>query len=292
MTQFGHAARAGEAKRPADLHDMEDGTAVEDIQSSRVLPIIPAGSWFARIVLWSALLLLTVAGITIILVRPSSLTSAGGLGALVLIGTILAVLGLHRMTMAERRERHRLETLGMTDFTTGVFNRRYLYLRLQNELEQVNRHGGKLAVLYIDLDQFKRVNDRYGHSVGDWVLRRVASLMQSTLRSPDVLGRLGGDEFLIILPRTDHGGAYRAARRLVDDVEERVFRTPAGEEIGFIGVSVGLASCPPDGFATQELIAAADQALYRAKQKGGGIHPVENNVSTSGRNEEDDGDEE
>jgi len=273
VSQPGSAAQTQYDERATNPDNTAEKGGIRRADPSRVLPALPTGSKFAQVVLWSALVMLVLAGLGTIAVRPANWPTAGALGTLVLIGTVLAVLGLYRLLMADRRERQRLEALGMTDFTTGVFNRRYLFLRLQNELEQLSRHGGNLSVLYIDLDQFKRVNDKYGHSVGDWVLRRAASLMQSTCRSPDVLGRLGGDEFLIILPRTTPDGAYRAAKRLVDVVKHDVIRTPAGEEIGFVGVSVGIASCPFDGFGTQELITAADQALYKAKQSDSGIHP-------------------
>lgn len=152
---------------------------------------------------------------------------------------------------------------------TGVFRREAILELLDKEIDRAQRHGRPLVVALADLDFFKSVNDRYGHLAGDAVLKRVADELTSGLRSTDILGRYGGEEFLLILPETDLMGGYTAAEKLRRKVEKLRLPMPDGDVK--LSVSVGIAGFHLTG-ADQEtrnkLIGAADQALYRAKQKG------------------------
>ena len=154
------------------------------------------------------------------------------------------------------------------DPLTGFFNHRYLHERMGEEVVRSQRGKRPLSVLMLDLDDFKLVNDTFGHLFGDKVLTWVAELIRATLRLSDVPARYGGDEFAVILPDTDLDEARRAAERILDAFRDRPF---VGESRGPvpIGASIGIATYPGDGRNATELIAAADRALYRVKRDGG-----------------------
>jgi diguanylate cyclase (GGDEF)-like protein len=154
------------------------------------------------------------------------------------------------------------------DQLTGFYNHRYLHERLGEEVIRAQRSRRPLSVLMIDLDDFKLVNDTFGHLFGDRVLAWAGELIRSTLRGSDVPARYGGDEFAVILPETDGEAARRVAERILQACRMRAFR---GESRGPlpIGLSIGLATFPTDARGAQELVAAADRALYRVKSAGG-----------------------
>ena len=154
------------------------------------------------------------------------------------------------------------------DPLTGFFNHRYLHERMGEEVVRSQRGKRPLSVLMLDLDDFKLVNDTFGHLFGDKVLTWVAELIRATLRLSDVPARYGGDEFAVILPDTDLDEARRAAERILAAFRDRPF---VGESRGPvpIGASIGIATYPGDGRNATELIAAADRALYRVKRDGG-----------------------
>lgn len=168
-------------------------------------------------------------------------------------------------TMADNR---RLEVLAHTDPLTAVLNRRALTERLASELERVKRYETQVSLLLIDIDHFKRVNDSYGHLVGDDVLMDVGALLQSAVRSVDVVARYGGEEFVIALPETGLMGATVFAERIRELIEEHRFSHAGGSEL-HLTASVGVACYPSPGLETvEDLLATADQALYRAKAEG------------------------
>ena len=154
------------------------------------------------------------------------------------------------------------------DPLTGFFNHRFLHERLGEEVVRAQRARRPLSVLMLDLDDFKLVNDTFGHLFGDRVLTWTAELIRSTLRASDVPARYGGDEFAIILPETDADEARRAADRILEAFRDHAF---VGEQRGPvpIGASIGVATFPADGRTATELIAAADLALYQVKRNGG-----------------------
>lgn len=166
--------------------------------------------------------------------------------------------------------RARLVRSGFTDALTGWHNRRYLQARLHEELARSRRERTPLACLMVDVDHFKRVNDRYGHLAGDEVLAELAKRVGGEVRGSDVAARYGGEEFLILLPGTDARAGLTLAERIRGAVAERPFAV-AGESLD-VTVSIGLAERGPpsdaDADAGEWLIAQADRALYEAKSRG------------------------
>ncbi len=154
------------------------------------------------------------------------------------------------------------------DPLTGFYNHRFLHERLGEEVVRSQRGRRPLSVLMLDLDDFKLVNDTFGHLFGDRVLTWAAELIRSTLRASDIPARYGGDEFAVILPDTDADEARRAAQRILEAFRDRPF---IGEQRGPVPIagSIGVATFPADGRTATELIAAADAALYQVKRDGG-----------------------
>lgn len=157
--------------------------------------------------------------------------------------------------------------MAILDELTGVFNRRSLDELLKAEAARCIRYDISLAVLMVDIDYFKQVNDDYGHVVGDDILRRVTRRIAGVLRSSDILCRYGGEEFSIILPHTDLVRGAEAAERIRRVIEESPFRS--GENELSLTISVGVANLDP-GVENpgEKLLEAADAALYRAKREG------------------------
>jgi diguanylate cyclase (GGDEF)-like protein/PAS domain S-box-containing protein len=159
-----------------------------------------------------------------------------------------------------------LNRLATTDTLTGIANRRHFMAQFALELERVRRYKKHSSVLMLDLDHFKQVNDRHGHATGDAVLRHFSELTRQHLRKVDVFGRLGGEEFGILLPDTDYAGAYEFAERL----RKHVATSPcvsATESITYT-VSIGITTCDHDELTADHILAKADQALYQAKSDG------------------------
>ncbi len=165
-----------------------------------------------------------------------------------------------------RNVQQELERMAHQDPLTGLFNRRVFVSRLAEESERVRRHGNPLSVLLFDLDHFKRVNDRYGHDVGDRVLQAVAQATTGIRRITDVPARIGGEEFALLLPETDKDGALQIAQRLRLAIAD--LRIPhAGGELT-ITTSVGVATLTSMSYTEDTLLNDADKALYRAKHAG------------------------
>ncbi|MBI3319865.1 MAG: GGDEF domain-containing protein [Candidatus Omnitrophica bacterium] len=159
-----------------------------------------------------------------------------------------------------------VESLAMTDTLTGVSVRRYFLEWAAEELLRASRHHVPATLLMADLDSFKSKNDRYGHLVGDVVLREVAQLLRNRLRGIDLMARYGGEEFVLLLIETGPEQAGVIAQRLRQLVETHTIR--AYDEVLMQTVSIGLAGFPEDGHTLEELVERADQALYAAKRAG------------------------
>ena len=165
-----------------------------------------------------------------------------------------------------------LEETALADPLTGLGNRRAFAQRLGEECARHVRYGGPLSLLMLDLDQFKNVNDRFGHPAGDSVLRNVADVMRASLRATDLAVRYGGDEFAIVLPQTGKTEAFAVAEKLRLDMEDLIpprYDEDPGSAVLGVHVSVGVASVGGPASSPDDLIEAADRAMYRAKQNGG-----------------------
>ena len=160
----------------------------------------------------------------------------------------------------------RLHEASVTDELTGFHNRRYAMDRIETDWAASSRSGRQMSCMMIDLDNFKRINDTYGHDVGDKVLVGVASVLKKTLRSHDVICRVGGDEFLVICPDSDIQSVRLCAERLLQAVDAMVIDTPRG--LVRCGVSIGVATRSADMVNTGMLIKAADEGMYQAKISG------------------------
>lgn len=156
----------------------------------------------------------------------------------------------------------RLEVAARTDELTGLPNRRVLFEVLAREIDRARRRNAELTAVFVDFDRFKRVNDRHGHQVGDTVLREAAAAIKAGLRTYDVVGRYGGEEFVMVLPDTNAGDGHAVAERIRETVAAKVF---AGEVR--VTISTGVADLAK-GMDADRLLKAADTALYRAKRAG------------------------
>ena len=171
------------------------------------------------------------------------------------------------IAIAAAEAHEEIRRLSVTDELTGAYNTRHVMQRLREELEFARRNQDCVSLLVIDGDCMKEVNDRFGHAEGNRLLVELTDVMRSSVRMPDVLARFGGDEFVVVLPRTCAADALIVAERLRQAVASRAFKTSWGEPIRAT-VSVGVASSREHGMTGDELFRAADGALYRAKQDG------------------------
>lgn len=181
-----------------------------------------------------------------------------------------AVSAIQRATLIETTmaDNRRLEELAHTDPLTKTLNRRALSERLAAEMERVRRYSTTMSLLLIDLDHFKLINDTHGHLTGDQVLIEVAAVLQRVVRAVDIVARYGGEEFVVVLPETGTPGAEAFAERLRELIEGQAFVSARGTPIR-LTTSIGVASFPGFGAeSVEDLLANADQALYRAKSDG------------------------
>jgi len=195
---------------------------------------------------------------------PAAAAQVGALSALILVPSIGAVV--LRLLFQLERARARLAILATQDALTGVHNRRYFFEIAEREWQRCKRYGEDAALLLIDADNFKAINDLHGHLCGDKLLVAVARAVRATLRTTDLMARFGGEELVILLPHTDPLGALDVAER----IRERVAGGRLdwhGEKVG-ITVSVGVASYGGDDRTLDALVHDADLALYTAKKAG------------------------
>jgi diguanylate cyclase (GGDEF)-like protein len=179
-----------------------------------------------------------------------------------LAGTLsfAAAIALKNAELVER-----LHSAATTDELTGLFNRRALEERLEAEISRSHRHQIKTSVILIDVDRFKLINDTLGHAAGDRYLALVAQVLSQHIRTLDVLGRLGGDEFLVVLPMTSASEALVFINRLQGGLQQLASQHP---EFGVATLSFGIAEAPRHGRTPTAVLAAADSALYAAKRGG------------------------
>ncbi len=157
--------------------------------------------------------------------------------------------------------------LSITDGLTGLYNSRHFYENLDLEIARTKRYGNSFSLILIDIDDFKKLNDTYGHQAGDEVLRGLAHILRSVSRETDIVARFGGEEFIMILPNTSEEEAFALAERLIKAVQQTWIAITATENVN-ITVSGGLASYPQNASSSKALINAADNAMYAAKAAG------------------------
>ena len=199
--------------------------------------------------------------------------SRGLLLAILLVGGIILTL-LFRLNMRELSRRLQAEALAKRearhDALTGLANRRSLLERLEGTIPSAQRHGHQLALLYVDLDGFKHVNDSLGHAAGDELLRQAAERLNRNTRADDIVARLGGDEFLIALPFVQKPSEVAVVSARLVEALSRPFALSGGE--AHVSASIGVSMYPDDGEHIDALVASADAALYAAKANGKGLY--------------------
>ena len=172
--------------------------------------------------------------------------------------------------LAMARERARQDAEGfaraaVTDPLSGLFNRRHFHERLEEELDRARRHQTSVSLLMVDIDNFKRINDRFGHPAGDLVIRGVGDILKRSVRRFDLCTRFGGEEFAIVMPGSGAESAASVAERIRERIE--AFQPP-DSELADLHVTASIGMAVSQGASARELIARADQALYQAKQSG------------------------
>lgn len=158
--------------------------------------------------------------------------------------------------------------LSNIDELTRIFNLRYLKNYFTEQITEHNRLNNMLSFMMADIDDFKNVNDKFGHQTGDLVLKNIAIILKKSVRTCDFLARYGGEEFAIILPETERETALKVGERILSEISGFKFKSKSGENIGKVTITIGLATYPIDGKSYTKLIESADRALYKGKSEG------------------------
>ncbi|HJX70224.1 MAG TPA: diguanylate cyclase, partial [Dehalococcoidia bacterium] len=169
------------------------------------------------------------------------------------------LLARNEQVIKEREGKEYYRILSITDGLTELYNHRYFREMLTREVTIAKRYSHPLSLLMVDIDNFKKCNDAYGHLVGDKALRNIAKLLKASSRRVDIIARYGGEEFALLMPYTNKEGAMVAAERMRGLVERLQTKPP-------LTISIGVVSYPSDAQDEEQLISGADQALYKAKQ--------------------------
>ena len=253
----GLVGRVAERRKPLLVRDGAQDPRLATVEQGR--PATP----------FSMLLLPLVAGAETMGVAQFERDAPGGFTRRDLL-RVRALANQAAATLANVRSHQDVYNQAVTDGLTGLYNRRHMQSVLLDERRRAQRYSHPLSVIMLDVDGFKSYNDTYGHVQGDVLLKMLAAVLQESIRNVDILGRYGGEEFIIVLPVTPSAEAYHTAERLrlavahtvfpgfADDPELAVFKT----------ISLGVATFPDVTEDTQELVTLADNALYRAKRGG------------------------
>jgi len=215
----------------------------EETKSEMCLPLVSIGETIGVLALESA--------------RPGAFTQND-------VQPLESVADICAAAIQNARYFDRVRHMAYVDGLTGIFNRRYFEMRITEEMERAKRYENALALAMVDIDHFKRLNDEFGHLLGDEVLRQVSSVFGQNLRKSDIVCRYGGEEFILLMPQTTVEQATAAAEKLRKTVEGWTFPGVPRP----VTISMGVASFPVDGDGRDALVAAADRALYSAKQGG------------------------
>ncbi len=226
------------------------------------IPVVGVG-WFATSRAYGYAVAAVAAGTSVVLAMVAETHAsavaavASGLARFVFYLVVLGLLGMMR------RERAGNRRAATTDHLTATANARGFSAILQAEVTRAQRTVGRLSLAYLDIDDFKIINDSLGHAEGDKVLREVSHILRAAVRSTDVVGRLGGDEFAVLLPDTDG----ITARQVMDRVVEQIARLRTSDGARLTS-SVGLVTCATPPRSGQDLLEAADRLMYKAKNAG------------------------
>ncbi|HYM15202.1 MAG TPA: GGDEF domain-containing protein [Dehalococcoidia bacterium] len=189
----------------------------------------------------------------------------GAYGIFMAARSRLAHVNLERAYSGHLEElSQRLRTMAYRDSLTGLYNHRYFYEQLSHEVERSLRYGQPLTVLLMDMNNFKDINDTYGHLIGDKFLSLVGQVISRQIRGSDIGARYGGDEFVVILPNTALDEGRATAEKLAVAVRQAALMSPGDEQVK-LGLSIGVAVCPDDSRAPGELLQIADRRLYDQK---------------------------
>ncbi len=167
----------------------------------------------------------------------------------------------------QRRHTQKIMAISIRDSLSELYNRRHIFQIFDKLIASLENHRAKLSIILLDIDDFKNINDRYGHPFGDKVIKKVSEICQSTLRSEDAMGRIGGEEFLCLLPRIDHDTCISIANRMLKNVADHQFTTDNNEQLR-ITISIGITSSTNRAKTRQALLIQADKALYHSKNTG------------------------
>lgn len=190
---------------------------------------------------------------------------------------LMSIFAAQAVEAVEKTEQvEQLQRQASYDSLTGIYNRRFILARIDEELKRAQRHQRHLSIAFIDLDDFKKFNDSHGHLLGDKLLKDFCLLMMEELRQNDFLGRVGGEEFILVTPETDKKGAMTISRKLLDRIQNHEFLGKHGGVSG-LSFSAGIASFPDNGQLAEDLIRLADETMYQVKIQG------KNNVQAAGQ---------
>jgi diguanylate cyclase (GGDEF)-like protein len=171
--------------------------------------------------------------------------------------------------LQQRRNNRRVLALSHSDGLTGLYNRRYTFGYLERVIPQTYVADNGPSIVLMDIDNFKAINDEHGHPMGDAVLQRVSAIGEQSLRNRDIIGRIGGEEFLCVLPRASTEQGLHVAQRLLDAISREVFSGKDGSTFS-ITMSIGIAHFSTDGTSAHQLYSFADTAMYHSKNTGKG----------------------
>ncbi len=262
-----------EAEQRREIQDALDKGRVSLVLMDIQMPEKSGMEWLAEIVeeQTAPVVMLTGAGGEEIAVQS---LQEGAVGYLAksslskenLVKTIDSALAKWRQIQQAKADQEELERLANLDSLTGLYNRRVILDRLNERIKYVRRYGEELSLIMLDIDHFKKVNDQYGHLIGDGVLEGIAVLVQRNIRDTDVVGRYGGEEFIIILLKTGLSSALGVAERIRKAIQGAEMKDSEGNVFS-VTVSEGVSSYKP-AEDERSLISRADDALYRAKENG------------------------